>query len=256
MSLYVNDVWIETLKQLIEHGRDVKPRGMCTKEFSKTTVVHMAMPVLTVKKRKLGYKFMAAEAHWILTGNNRVKDIAPYSKAISKYSDNGYTFFGAYGPKFVDQIDHVLNTLSDDKDSRQAVINIWREKPPKTKDVPCTLNLQWTIRDGYLECHANMRSSDIWLGWPYDVFNFSMMSRYILHHLAHGEYKDLQLGVLYLHSGCMHLYETDRKKAEACIKNPGKLEKEGKAIAVESNSPEDLIDSLVILKEDGVQWPE
>jgi len=219
MSLYVNDVWIQTLEQIIENGREVSPRGIKTKEFTKTTVTLMNYPVLTIKKRKLGYKFLAAEAYWILTGDNKVHTIAPYSKAISEYSDDGMTFFGAYGPKFVDQIGYVIRTLENDPNSRQAVINIWREKPMPTKDVPCTLNVQFTMRDGKLECHANMRSSDLWLGWPYDVFNFSMMAQYVACGLGKGKF-NIDLGVLYLHSGCMHLYEKDFKKAKACIKDP------------------------------------
>lgn len=249
MSLFVNDVWIETLKQVLNHGELTSPRRKVTKELAKTTVTNMNYPILTIKNRELGYKFMAAEAYWILSGDNRVETIKPYSKMIENFSDDGVTFFGAYGPKFVDQSSYVVNTLREDPDSRQAVINIWREKPGKTKDVPCTLNLQWTIRNNRLDCHANMRSSDLWLGWPYDTFNFSMLSRYILHQLDVLHY---DLGYLYLHSSCMHLYKTDWEDAEKCIEYPVRHIEP----VIESTSCRDLMRILRQLKEVGFDWPK
>tara|TARA_R100000152_G_scaffold18068_1_gene9795 strand:+ start:85 stop:876 length:792 start_codon:yes stop_codon:yes gene_type:complete len=259
---YVNDVWIETLKECLEHGREVSPRRDPTKEFTKTTVIDMNYPILTIKKRKLGYKFMAAEAYWILTGDNRVESIAPYSKTISNYSDDCLTFFGAYGPKFVDQSSYIISTLIQDKYSRQAVCNIWRERPGKTKDVPCTLNLQWVIRENRLDCHANMRSSDLWLGWPYDTFNFSMLTRYIKHcyddiqqYWADKQkeiYEPLQMGYLYLHSSCMHLYKTNFEKAEECIADPIRHIEP----VIESTSVNSLKSILFNLRESGFEWPK
>ena len=219
MSLYVNDVWLQTLEQVVTHGRLTKPRGIPCYELNKTTVTLMNYPCVTIKDRKLNYKFMAAEAHWILSGSNQTKDIVPFNKNIAKYSDDGITYFGAYGPKFIEQVGYVVDCLTKDPESRQAVINIWREKPRATKDVPCTLNVQFMIRDNKLECHVNMRSSDLWLGWPYDVFNFSCMAEYIMHYLRDVNYACPadDLGALYLHANSMHLYESDLEKAKALL---------------------------------------
>ena len=68
-----------------------------------STKVAMDYPIVTYLERGLGHKFMTAEALWILTGKNTVKDISQYSNMISKFSDDGYYFHGAYGPKLVDQ---------------------------------------------------------------------------------------------------------------------------------------------------------
>ena len=189
-----------------------------------TTKIDMNRPILLNKARQLGYKFMAAEAAWILSGDNKVMTIEPYSKRIVQFSDDGYTFFGAYGPKVIDQIPYILDTLRHDMNSRQAVISIWREQPRKTKDVPCTTTLQFLIRPcntddhqgDYLDCVATMRSSDAWLGWPYDVFNFSMISRYIGLFLQM-QYPHLRLGTLYLTAGSQHLYARDVHNAADCV---------------------------------------
>lgn len=217
------EAWVRLLTTVLLTGKIVKPRGKITKEIlGCQTVISMANPVVLVSKRKLGYHFMAAEAAWIMSGDNRVSTIAPYSKEISKFSDDGERFFGAYGPKIIDQISYVVQTLSNDPDSRQAVITIWRPNPPKTKDVPCTISAQWIIRDKKLHCVMNMRSSDVWLGVPYDWFNFSMISLGILVMLnrrldLNGLY---DLGNLYFNAASQHLYEENFERAESIIYGP------------------------------------
>ena len=173
----------------------------------------MSSPIVTIPERELGYKFMFAEAHWILSGDNRVSTIKPYSNVIKRFSDDGVFYFGAYGPKVVDQLPYICKALNDDIDTRQACINIWREKPPVSKDVPCTLSLQFLVRRGTLYVIANMRSNDVWLGWPYDNFNFSMigLSVCLLMKEIHG--KDLKLGMLTNNAGSRHLYKENFEKA-------------------------------------------
>lgn len=210
--------WVSNLTEIIENGLVSSPRGLETREIlAHRAVIDMEQPIITAPYRDLGYKFMAAEAAWILSGDNRVETIAPYSKAISKFSDNGETFFGAYGPKVLGQIDYVVRCLAENQDTRQAVINIWRENPRASKDIPCTLSAQWVIRQGHLYCFDTMRSSDIWLGHPYDIFNFSMISLYILLRLRKRGV-NVELGQLALTAGSKHLYSTNYDKAKEVLK--------------------------------------
>lgn len=212
--------WLSLLDGLMRLGHEVSPRGMRIREkCAVQTMVDMRYPVIRVPARQLGWRFLAAEAWWILTGKEDVASIAPYSKEIVKFSDDGEYFFGAYGPMVEYQFDYVVAKLLEDPDSRQAVINIWRENPPVTKDVPCTLSLQFLVRDRKLHCVATMRSSDAWLGWVYDVFNFTMISAMVLLKLrsrigSHPAGDDWArsfptegLGNLYLTMGSSHLYE-------------------------------------------------
>lgn len=213
-----NVVWLKLIKDLLETKGFKSPRGMKTKEIvGYQTVIPMAAPYVTVANRKIGEKFRAAEAAWILSGDNRVATISPYSKIIHTFSDDGVRFFGSYGPKVVDQLSYIIDTLKYDPESRQAVINIWREKPPKSKDVPCTCSLQFIIRDSKLHCIATMRSSDAWLGWVYDVFNFSCIANYILLQLKSQHQKGYSLGNLILNAGSQHSYEQHWEKAQTCL---------------------------------------
>lgn len=209
--------WHQALMQIFHMGADVSPRGYLTKELiAVQSTIYMEQPIITSPGRQLGYRFMFAEAAWILSGDDKVETIAPYSKDISNFSDDGVTFFGAYGPKISDQIEYVVKTLVEDPTTRQAVINIWRENPPKTKDVPCTLSLQFIIRNGYLNCVATMRSSDIWLGHPYDIFNFSALSTAVAIYLRE-EGMGVKLGLLHLNAGSKHLYHRNFEAVQKVI---------------------------------------
>jgi len=206
-----NLAWNKMLSKVLSFGKQCYPRNKKTLEvLSHTSVINMNYPVITIPERKMNYSFMCGEAYWILSGSNKVKDIEPFMKAITKFSDNGIHFDGAYGPKVVDQLNYVCLTLLNDMDSRQAVLNIWRENPRESKDIPCTLSLQFTIRNNRLHCIVNMRSSDGWLGWVYDIFNFSMISAWVAIYLRQNNgFHNLQLGNLHLHAGSQHLYQSN-----------------------------------------------
>ncbi|CAM6053269.1 unnamed protein product [Sphagnum tenellum] len=177
----------------------------------------MNYPILTINERRLNYKFMAGEAFWILSGDNSVDGIARYCKEMAGYSDDGVTLFGAYGPRIFNQMPYILVKLRQDIHSRQAVINIWRESPPlDTKNPPCDTQLQFLIRDDKLHLVLTSCSSDIWRGLPYDIFNFVMVTTWLLFDLK-GKYHDLELGYLYYNIGSLHLYKTDEVEAKIIV---------------------------------------
>lgn len=215
-----NLTWLEVIESTLTNGIFRSPRGMPTLEtIHRTIQVNMRRPVLTVKARKLSYTFMLAEAHWILSGSDRVSDIAPYNTNIAKFSDDGQIFAGAYGPKIHSQIASVLKKLIDDPDTRQACINIWRENPLPSKDIPCTMSIVFQIRDNKLHCSVFMRSSDIWLGLPYDVFNFSMLSHWVCALInesnIHGSI--VSPGILSLTAASSHLYKINFTEANKVL---------------------------------------
>lgn len=202
-----NLVWSTLIRDVFNRGAMVAPRGQATKEVrQQTAVLNMRKPVITIPERKLSTKFLAGEAYWILSGDDRVETIAPYNKNITHFSDDGVTFYGAYGPRIMEQLDYVVDKLKSDSSTRQAFLTIWKPNPPETKDVPCTITCGFMIRDGKLDCYVYMRSNDLWLGFPYDVFNFSMLAHLVCCRLNKDNYK-VKPGVLYHTAASRHLYE-------------------------------------------------
>ncbi len=209
-----NNEWVRLIQRVVAYGVPHNPRGIRTLEILNcTSVIDMRFPVVTMNKRKMGYRFLFAEAYWILSGDNRLETISPYAKMIREFSDDGYRFQGAYGPKVTEQLRYVCETLNEDSSSRQAVISIWRESPRKSKDIPCTISLQFLIRDNKINCVATMRSSDLWLGWVYDVFNFTCISSWVALRLKEMGGNRVELGTLYLNAGSQHIYDRNMEAA-------------------------------------------
>jgi thymidylate synthase len=215
-----SQTWLNALDDILKNGAPVAPRGKMTMEMpQRTMAVNMRQPVLRVPDRSLSYKFMAAEAFWILSGDDRVESIAPYNARIKDFSDDGERFFGAYGPKIKAQLPYIVEKLLTDRDSRQAGLTIWRESPPQTKDVPCTVAVFFNVRGSLLNAHVFMRSSDVWLGVPYDVFNFSMLSHLVCGLLNEQLFMESRVspGTLFLTAASSHLYESNWGDAKVCL---------------------------------------
>lgn len=202
-----NLVWQRKVEECLTHPDYVaKPRGM---EVREVLSGHYEVPMpayLDLNARKINVPFMFAEAAWIISGSNRLEDITPYMKVYANFSDDGVFLRGAYGPKVVDQLGYVVDAIEKDNDTRQAIINIWRERPGVSKDIPCTLSMQFIMRDGILNMITTMRSQDIVLGFTYDVFTFSMVAKAV-QLLLKERGIECDLGYLFLNVGSMHIYE-------------------------------------------------
>lgn len=248
-----NSTWLQAVTTVSRWGNDSNPRGLPIREvLGYQSVLSMEYPVVTARARKMSYRFMVAEAIWIALGDDTVEGIAEYAPKIAQFSDDGVRFFGAYGPKVSQQLDYVVNSLVKDPNSRQAVLNIWRENPQPTKDYPCTTNVQWLLREGELHCIDTMRSSDLWLGWPYDVFNFTVLSAIIALQLRAKGVEVNRLGTLRLNAGSQHIYEKNFTGIENCIRDRSALD-EGRPFVLEDwDSDIHLVDHLICLR-DGSQ---
>jgi thymidylate synthase len=203
----IDALYIQCLMHLENAGEETHPRGFTCYELSpcSVTLTNVQRNILMNPVRKISARFAAAELLWILMGRNDVKMISHYNKKMASYSDDGQTFFGAYGPKIMPQLPYVLDALRQDPWSRQAVLTIWRESPKPTRDAPCTISLQFLQRPlGFLNLLVSMRSQDAWLGLPYDIHNFSSLQLLVAGVLG------LDPGFLTIIQGSLHLYAEHR----------------------------------------------
>lgn len=201
----------ETLiRQICLYGHDTKTTrevinaSLCFKNTGMDSSVVM-------NDRQISLKYLRGELYWYLSGSNKLEDILPYSKFWAKISDNGKTSNSAYGyimmDKFgYDQIAHVIKVLQDDPESRQAVIHIKEPSLSKTKDMNCTLSLQFFVRNNELHCITNMRSNDMWRGIVYDVPFFCLVQEMIANSLG------VELGMYYHNMASAHIYLDDLNK--------------------------------------------
>lgn len=174
-----------------------------------------------VSIRNISPSYLFAEWIWYFKGRNDVKFISKFASKWEDISDDGITNNSAYGFLMksaygFDQIEKIIELLKTDPDSRRAVININipNEKVIETKDEPCTICLQFYIRENKLHCTGMMRSNDIWYGFPYDIAFFTLLQRYIADalHIKYGDYNHFVTSI--------HAYEKNIKDIKNIVIHP------------------------------------
>ena len=153
---------------------------------------------------------MLAEFVWMFSGSYDVHFLTKYNKKMAQFSDDGITFHGAYGRRLLDwyghnQIQLAYDKLKGDKDTRQAVLLIFDPAKDyrKTKDVPCNNYLKFTIRENKLDLTVYIRSQDMILGMPYDIYHWTMFQRLM------ADFLNLDLGTYYHIMDSAHIYDHD-----------------------------------------------
>lgn len=203
---------------LARNGEKASPRAMATREVLD---VHLRLTqprarlLIAPPARILNPAFTAAETVWVLSGTD-APWIFDYNARLKQYADDG-VLRGAYGPRMrnwggeVDQLRRVVEILKADPDSRRAVIQLYDPARDAAghQDVPCTLGFRFHLRAGRLHLATTMRSQDVWIGMPYDLFLFTT-----LHELVAG-WLDAELGDYHHHVDSLHIYERDVGKSDA-----------------------------------------
>ena len=199
--------WYRLLSKDCTGAKQVSRDGEVVGEIINATTV-LSDPTNNIMKnslRNLPMKYAIGELLWYMSHNNKLKEIQKYTKGWDRMSDDGVTVNSNYGwcirDKYgFDQWEWCKQELNNNPNSRRAVIHIKEPSDKDSKDVNCTVCLQFFIRDEKLYCTTYMRSNDIWLGYPYDVFQFTCMQ--ILMSMELG----IELGTYTHIAGSLHLY--------------------------------------------------
>lgn len=210
MNDLVND-YVTLVKRVRDTGRRVKVRDQETRELTAITLIFpdILNPLLPIGVgRGVNTKLAAVEALQLISGNyyhDLVMAAAPtFEDVLVDVNDAGY---GAYGPRTAEQMANCVAILRADPLTRQAVVSIWNETDlTHVGDKPCTVFLQFLVRPDAgtmmaLELHVHMRSQDVWLGTPYDVFMFTQLQHTVAHDLG------LPVGKYVHHTTSLHIYE-------------------------------------------------
>lgn len=179
---------------------------------AQTVLVDPTKNIMKNDVRKLPMRYAIGEMLWYLSGNRELKEIQKYTSGWDRMTDDGVYVNSNYGwcikHKYgFDQWEFVKAELRKNPNSRRAVIHIKTADNTESKDVNCTCTLQFFIRDGKLYMITYMRSNDIWMGFPYDIFQFTNMQ--VLMSMELG----VKLGTYTHIAGSLHLYERDIKNA-------------------------------------------
>ena len=160
------------------------------------------------RERNWKQDYAEAEWQWYLSGNRNIAKLGElYGKVPAiwkRMADTDGNVNSNYGWQWKrnNQIDHVVNLLKYNPDTRQAAISIYdcKEYKEYTNDTPCTYAVQFTILHGRLDMCVTMRSNDLWYGFCNDQYCFSKLQKMISNRL------NIEPGVYYHFAHNMHLY--------------------------------------------------
>lgn len=221
MELRLNDLrrdYVKLVNHVIANGEEVSARGIPTRELTAVTMIfpNTLEPLLPIGVgRGVNLKLAALEALQLISGTSRpdlVRVAAPtFESVLVDASDPDY---GAYGPRVVEQLVDCIELLKEDPSSRQAIAVIWNKADLRhVGDKPCTVFFQFIVREsghGFpaLEMHTHMRSQDVWLGVPYDIFMFTQLQHTMAYELR------LPAGRYVHHVTSLHIYERNLEAAK------------------------------------------
>ena len=205
----MNGIYYKLVNQVLDQGMHVNgTRELQNVGFELTNPLKNITQNRSQAKYGVSLYYALGELVWYFTGSNSMKFISKFGKMWEKLSDDGKTNNSAYGYRLqtqfgFNQIKTIERLLKKDKYSRRAVLNI--NTPNKnvyeTNDEPCTIALQFLIRNNQLNLTTIMRSNDLWFGTPYDVLFFTSLQRVIANDLK------IEMGSYCHFATSMHIYE-------------------------------------------------
>ncbi len=143
-------------------------------------------PLLTTKK--LHWKSIAYELLWFLRGDTNVAYLQQNQVRIwNAWADENGDLGPVYGKqwrswqcadgKCIDQIDDVIKRIKTDPNSRRLIVNAWNVGELEQMALPpCHLLFQFCVANGELSCQLYQRSADIFLGVPFNIASYSLLT--------------------------------------------------------------------------------
>jgi len=174
-------------------------------------------PLLTTKK--LHIKSIVYELLWFLRGDTNVKYLRAHGVNIwNEWADEDGELGPVYGAQWrswktpdgdaIDQITQVIDQIKTNPDSRRLIVSAWNVgEIPKMALPPCHLLFQFYVADGKLSCQLYQRSADIFLGLPFNIASYSLLTMMV------AQVCDLEPGEFVLTVGDAHLYSNHIEQA-------------------------------------------
>lgn len=238
-------VYLDLLKDILENGQEKKDRtGTGTTSVFGRQIRHNlndGFPLLTTKK--LHFKSIANELIWFLNGDTNTKWLKENGVSIW---DEWATESGDLGPIYgkqwtawptktgetINQIDYVVKTLKENPDSRRILFHGWNVEylPDETVTPqdnartgrmalpPCHLLYQFYVAQGKLSSQLYIRSSDSFLGLPYNIASLALLTHML------GQQCDLEPHEIVVSFGDLHIYSNHEEQVATQLqREPGTL---------------------------------
>lgn len=227
-----NNIYLEILELALSADKDITNR----KGDNLLELINPSFELTNPRNcfaicRNMSLPYLKGELDFYLSGSPYLSDIVRHSKFWEKCSDDGETINSNYGKLLLwdrnsyghTQFEHALNMLLNNPESKKAVLVIYApENARLSADNPCTMYLQFMIREGKLDLFVKMRSSDIWFGLPYDV-PFFVMIQFMMREALAKRGKYYEIGSYNHNSVSLHLYHRNVEQGFNVVVEPTTL---------------------------------
>jgi thymidylate synthase len=220
--------YLQLLRDVLENGRDKADRtGVGTRSVFGRQVrfdLREGFPLLTTKR--IHTKSVVAELLWFLSGSTNARDLNEQGVTIwDEWADDAGELGPIYGAQWrswptpdgstIDQLGELLEMIRRDPDSRRLVVSAWNPtvlpqadrspsdnaKQGRMALAPCHCLFQFYVQDGALSCQLYQRSADLFLGVPFNIASYALLTHMI------AQQTELTAGELVHTFGDLHLYQ-------------------------------------------------
>ena len=174
-------------------------------------------PMMTTKKVHM--KSILHELLWFLKGDTNIKYLKDNGVSIwDEWADENGNLGPVYGSQWrswpaadgrhIDQITQVINQIKNTPDSRRMIVSAWNVgEIDRMKLPPCHAFFQFYVADGKLSCQLYQRSADIFLGVPFNIASYAILTMMV------AQVCNLQAGEFIHTLGDAHLYSNHIEQA-------------------------------------------
>ena len=205
----------DLLRHVLEHGTPKADRtGTGTRSvfgYQMRFDLRAGFPLVTTKRVHL--RSVVGELLWFLRGESNVAWLRENGVTIwDEWADADGELGPVYGVQWrswptpdgghVDQIAQVVEGIRRDPDSRRHIVSAWNvAEIPKMALAPCHAFFQFHVADGRLSCQLYQRSADLFLGVPFNVASYALLTHMV------AQQTDLEVGDFVWTGGDCHIYD-------------------------------------------------
>ena len=183
--------------------------------------LQQGFPLLTTKR--VHWKSVVAELLWFLSGSTNIHDLD--ASIWNEWADANGDLGPVYGSQWrnwggrIDQINMVINDIKGNPDSRRHIVSAWNPSDiPDMALPPCHALFQFYVANGRLSCQLYQRSADVFLGVPFNIASYALLTHMIAHVCG------LEVGEFIWTGGDVHIYRNHYDQVEQ------QLEREPRAL--------------------------
>jgi thymidylate synthase len=214
--------YLQLLQHILDTGAEKTDRtGTGTKSvfgYQMRFDLQKGFPLVTTKKVHL--KSIIYELLWFLKGETNIKYLKEHGVSIwNEWADENGELGPVYGKqwrswegtdgKVIDQISDLISQIKKNPDSRRLIINAWNVADlPKMALMPCHTMFQFYVADGKLSCQLYQRSADVFLGVPFNIASYALLTLMI------AQVCDLQPGEFIHTFGDVHIYNNHMEQVK------------------------------------------